>query len=161
MRKEYGKCKIALYGNQKEIETAEKILDTLNLVDNEHQDRLVIQKAIDKYKIKARILYDGNSVYSFDKVIRDFKRALNSKSGPVSEYGSGDYNLTDYLYDFLHLACGSIAHFNKNGWIGTYPEKQDLKDFCKRNEFGQDIITHQPGWASDRIAISKAIIALC
>jgi len=160
MRKEYPKFKIYVYGSQKDIEEAERNLDVLNLTGNEYQDRLTIQEAIDQHKIKADILYDGNTVYSFDKVIKHFKRALKSKPSPISEYGNGDYNLTDYLYDFLSLACGSIAHFNKYGWIGTYPRKQDLKNFCKRNEFGQDIVTYQPYWAGDRIKIAKELLAI-
>jgi len=161
MRKEYGKFKITIYGKPREIETAEKILDSLNLTGDEYNDRLAIQKGIDEQKIKADILYGGNSVYSFDGIVRDFKRALKSKPGPVTEYGNGDYDLTDCLYKFLSLACGSIAHFNKFGWIGTYPEKEDLKNFCRRNEFGQDILSHQPSWAGDRIRISKELLKLC
>lgn len=161
MRAEFGKFKISVYSSKSNIETAIKILNTLTLIGNEYQDRLTIQNAIDKHKVKASILYAGNSVYSFDRVIKDFKRALNSKPCKMTEYGNGDYDLTDYLYDFLSLACGSIAHFNKYGWIGTYPTKQDLKDFCFRNEFGQDILNEQPHWASDRQRIAKEILGIC
>jgi len=174
MREEYGKCKIAIYGNRKEIDEAKGVLDGLNLSDNEHGDRLVIQKAIDEHKVKASILYDGNTVWSYDRVIRDFRRALNSAprqlaqpaalvwpGHPYNYASSGEYGLTNYLYNFLSLECGSIAHFNKDGWIGTYPTKNDLRQFCKHNEFGQDILRHQPSWASDGQRIAKDILEMC
>lgn len=161
MRKEYGKFKIAIYGNSKEIADTEKILNTLRLTGEEYHDRLKIQRAIDEHKIKADILYDGNNIWSFDRVIRDFKRALNSKPSKMSEYGNGEWDMTDYLYKFLSLECGSIAHFNKYGWIGSYPAKKDLKQFCLKNEFGQDILTHQPIWASDRQRIAREMLKFC
>ena len=158
---EYGKCGINVYGNRREIGEARTVLDGLALTGDEHKDRLVIQAAIDQHKVKASILYDGNTVWSYDRVIRDFKRALRSGPSKVTEYGNGDYNLTDYLYDFLSQACGSIAHFNKYGWIGTYPTKEDLKGFCRFNEFGKDILSDQPNWASDGQRIAKAILEMC
>lgn len=161
MREDYGKFEIGLYGSRKEIDEAREVLDGLNLNGNEREDRLIIQEAIDKHKVKASILYGGNGVWSYDRIVRDFKRALKSGPSPISEYGNGDYKLTNYLYEFLSLACGSIAHFNKYGWIGTYPTKDDLRQFCKRNEFGKDILSHQPTWASDRQRIAEAILKMC
>jgi len=158
---EYGKCKIGIYGSGKEIGEARGVLDGLSLSGNEYEDRLVIQEAIDRNKVKADILYDGNTVWSYDRVVRDFKRALGSGPSRITEYGNGNYDLTNYLYEFLSLACGSIAHYNKYGWIGTYPSKEDLKQFCKHNEFGQDILSHQPSWASDRQRIAKAVLEMC
>lgn len=161
MMEEYGKCKIGIYGSRKETGEARGVLDGLSLSGNEHEDRLAIQEAIDRFKVKASILYDGNTVWSYDRVVRDFRRALKSGPSPDTEYGSGDYNLTNYLYEFLSLECGSIAHFNKYGWIGTYPTKDDLKGFCRHNEFGTDILSEQPGWASDRQKIAKAVLEMC
>jgi len=160
-REEYGKCKINIYGNRREIEGARGVLDGLDLKCDEYEDRLIIQDAIDRHKVKADILYDGNTVWSYDRIIRDFKGALKSKPSPVTEYGSGDYDMTDYLYKFLSLECGSIAHYNKYGWIGTYPTTAELCGFAKRNEFGEDIMSYQPTWASDRQRISKDILNLC
>jgi len=157
MREDY-KYKISIYGTIKEINFAKTILEKLNLSGSESDDRLIIQNSIDTYKIKAHILYDGNNVYSYNKIIRDFKKALKSKPSEISEYGSGDWDMTDALYKFFSLVCGSIAHYNKYGWIGTYPTKDDLKRFCKCNEFGQDIVKHQPNWATDRIKITKAML---
>ena len=152
---------IWVYGSRREIEEARAVLDGLDLKDNESEDRLVIQEAIDQHKVKASILYDGNTVWSYDRVVRDFRRALKSGPSKVTEYGNGDYELTNYLYEFLHLTCGSIAHGNKYGWIGAYPAKDDLKQFCRHNEFGKDILSDQPSWASDRQRIAKAILEMC
>lgn len=159
MREEY-KHKISIYGSSKDIITTKTILDKLELTGNEYHDRLVIQDAMDKYNINVSILYDGNHIYSYNKIIRDFKRALNSKPCSINEYGSGDWDMSNALYDFITLACGSIAHFNKYGWIGTYPTKNKLKQFCRKNEFGQDIVRHQPSWASDRIKITTKMLEI-
>lgn len=165
MREEYAKLregkKIAIYGSRREIEEAKIVLDGLNLVGSEYEDRLVIQEAIDRNGVKADILYDGNTVWSYDRLVRDFRRAIRSGPSRVTEHGNGDYNLTNYLYEFFHLDCGSIAHYNKHGWIGTYPTKEDLKRFCRHNEFGLDILRQQPRWASDGQRIAKAILEMC
>jgi len=160
MRKEYGKHKIAVYGSSKDIEIATQLLDTLKLTGTEGVDRTLIQEVIDSNNIKADILYDGNGVWSYKKVIRDFKRALNSKPCQESEYGSGDYSLTDYLYRFLHLCCGSIAHYNKYGWIGTYPAKTDLRGFILNNEFGRNVYDYQPLWKRDCKRITAELMKI-
>jgi len=157
MRKEYGKHKIAIYGGSKDIEKATQILDTLTLTGIEEKDRPIIQEAIDFHNIRADILYDGNGVWSYKRIIRDFKRALNSKPCKESEYGSGDYDLTKYLYEFLHLCCGSIAHYNKYGWIGTYPTKTDLRNFMLKNEFGQEVYNYIPHWKTDCKKIAREL----
>jgi hypothetical protein len=65
--------------------------------------------------------------------------------------------LTDYLYEFFHLCCGSIAHYNKHGWICEYPDIEAIKFFLLKNEYGQSVLKHQPFWASDRIEILKDV----
>ena len=157
MRKEYNKHKISLYGSMDEIAKAEEVLNELPLTGSEYNDRLMIQKNIDVWNLRAGILYDGNIVWSYKRIINDFNKALKSKSGTISEYGNGNYQLTDYLYDFLHLSCGSIAHYNKYGWIGEYPAKNDLANFILKNEFGESIIDHQPFWKSDAQKIAKEL----
>lgn len=110
--------RVTIYGSKKEIEKAKGILNILgsNLSRmDEGEARLLIQDLIDNAKVKASILFDGNTVWSFNRVIRDFKQTLNSKPCKMTEYGNGDYSLTNYLYEFLSLVCGSIAHFNKYG----------------------------------------------
>jgi len=156
MRKEYTK-EINIYGTEREIDQACRELEGYEFHAQEEIARMQLQALIDRKRIAADILFDGNTVYSYDRIIRDFKRALNSKPCRISKNGSGDYDLTDYLYKFFSLSCGSIAHFNKYGWIGTYPEKIDLCNFIFRNEFGQDIEAHQPGWHTDAIKIAKEL----
>ena len=149
--------KISIYGNKEQIDTTVAALNELALIDNEYKDRLLIQEIIDKKNLKADILYDGNNVWSFKKVIKHFKQTLKSKPSAISEYGSGQWDMSNYLYKFLSLECGSIAHYNKYGWIGEYPTLQDLRQFFISNEFGKRPRFDQPSWASDRIRILEEI----
>jgi len=158
MREEYGKYKIVIYGSKKDIDTARKALDDINLEDNEGNDRLKIQKSIDDFNLKAIILYDGNGVWSYRKVLRDFNKLLKSKPDKLKDYG--EYCLTKYLYKFFHLCCGSIAHYDLAGWTYEYQTKQSVKDFIKKNEFGCDIARNQPGWKTDCIKIAKELLRL-
>ena len=161
MKFEYTK-NINIYGSLKEKDHAISELDTIKnkLTDNESLDRVLIQLLIDDRKIKADILYKGNTVWSKDHVLRDIARALNSKPCAIHENGNGDYQLTNYLYQFLTLCCGSIAHYNKYGWIGTYPTKDEFKRFFRANEFGVNIKDHQPNWKTDCINIAERILEI-
>jgi len=142
--------RVALYGNKQSIEQAEIILQK-NIPDlpalTESKARLQIQECIDHENIKASILFDGNSVWSKKKILRDIKR--------VKKHGME--KLTDYLYKFFHLSCGSIAHYNKYGWISTYPTLHHLKQFFRRNEFGERVLHHLPAWKTDAQVIVKAV----
>jgi hypothetical protein len=143
--------KISIYGSKKDIEIAENILkqylspDLFN--DNESHARIEIQKLIDEHKIKAAILWDGNRVWSRNNIIRDLKRVIRQ----------GMNALSDHLYEFFHLCCGSIAHYDKQGWICEYPSIDSLRDFFEHNEYGSSVLAHQPYWAADRIEIIKNI----
>lgn len=143
------KC-VALYGNKKHIEQAEIIL-TKNIPDlpnlSESQARLKIQDCLDHENIKADILFDGNSVWSKKKIIRDIKK--------IKKYGMN--KLSNYLYKFLSLSCGSIAHYNKFGWISCYPTIQDLRNFFRRNEFGERVLNHIPIWKTDAQRIVREV----
>lgn len=143
MRKEYGKNKkIALYGNAKDIATAEAIIDRLEGLDfeivgyrllNEGEIRLRIQDAIDTYKIKATIHVDGNTVYPYKKIVQQYERLR--KSGNLEK-------MTDELYRFFHLNF-DIAHYDKNGYIAYYGD-----DFETMKKAVLDRAT-TPGWYSD------------
>ena len=142
--------RIALYGNKQNIEQTEILL--LKNIPHlptlpESQARLKIQEVIDSERIKADILFDGNSVWSKKKILRDIRK--------VKKYGME--KLTNYLYEFLHLACGSIAHYNKFGWISTYPTISDLRQFFRRNEFGERVLNYLPCWKTDAQVIVKEI----
>jgi len=142
--------RVAIYGNKQSIEQAEIIL-LKNIPQlptlSESQARLQIQETIDHENIKADILFDGNSVWSKKKILRDIKK--------IKKYGMN--KLTDYLYKFLSLSCGSIAHYNKFGWISTYPTIHHLKQFFRRNEFGQRVLNYLPTWKTDAQRIVKEV----
>ena len=142
--------RVAIYGSNKNIAEAEIIL-TKNIPDlltlTEPQARIKIQEVIDSENLKVDILFDGNSVWSKKKILRDIKR--------IKKYGM--QKLTDYLYKFLSLSCGSIAHYNKWGWIACYPTIQDLRQFFRRNEFGQRVLNHLPVWKTDAITIVREV----
>jgi len=143
--------KIAIYGSAKEIEIAKVILEQHlpkeQFNENESKARLLIQSLIDENNIKAAILWDGNRVWSKEKVLKDVRAIIRR----------GMNALSDYLYEFFHLCCGSIAHYNKQGWICEYPDIDAIKGFLIKNEYGQSVLKHQPCWASDRIEILKEV----
>jgi len=86
------------------------------------------------------ILYDGNSVWDVKRLVKQFKTF-------VKYY---DYeHFTKYLYEFFHLQCGSIAHYNKAGWLSTYPDVDSLKEFFKSNEYGSAVQDYPPEWHYD------------
>ena len=142
--------RVALFGNKKTIEETEIIL-LKNIPQlptlSESQARIRIQETIDHENIKADILFDGNSVWSKKKILRDIKK--------VKKYGMK--KLSDYLYQFLSLSCGSIAHYNKFGLIACYPTIQDLRIFFRRNEFGERVLSHLPVWKTDAQVIVESI----
>ena len=142
--------RIAIYGNKQTIEETEIILQK-NIPDlpalTESQARLKLQETIDHENIQADILFDGNSVWSKKKILRDIKT--------IKKYGME--KLSNYLYQFLSLSCGSIAHYNKYGWIETYPTISHLKQFFRRNEFGERVLYHLPVWKTDAYQIVKEI----
>ena len=142
--------RIAIYGKKQQVEQAQIIL-IKNIPDistlSESQARLQLQETIDYENIKADILFNGNSVWSKIRILKDIKT--------VKKYGMK--KLTNYLYQFLSLSCGSIAHYNKYGWISTYPNISDLRNFFRRNEFGERVLTYLPMWKTDAQVIVKSI----
>lgn len=160
MRKEIGK--IAIFGSRKHIEEAEKALEVIDkeVLKSEPEARLEIQQLIDDNKLKADILYDGNIVWSYNKIIRNIKQIKKKgvlgyagyvQTGSMMRVPENNTKpvLSDYLYEFLHLSCGSIAHYSKPGWIVEYPSAEDLKGFFQHNEFGQRVLEYLPDWKTD------------
>jgi hypothetical protein len=143
--------KIAIYGTEKAIDMAQQTLRArlpAELFSERESDaRLVIQSLIDENDIKAAILWDGNRVWSKKKVLKDVRAVIRR----------GMSALSDYLYEFFHLCCGSIAHYDKQGWICEYPDVEALRNFFRNNEFGTSVLAHQPCWASDRKVIIMGI----
>lgn len=156
MRKE---CKIdkriVLYGTANNIATAEELIEQNSAQVgglSEGAARIELQNLIDTTPIKADILFDGNGVYSKKKTIRDIKKVKKN----------GMQSMTNGLYRFLSLCCGSIAHYNKQGWIAEYPTIEDLREFFRYNEFGQRVLNHVPTWKTDVKEIVKEIeVILC
>lgn len=136
--------KLRIIGGKKSVDEAYELLCEnfntymqLNYNNNikEYEIRKYLQEQIDHFRLyNVSVLYDGNTIWSFDKTIRDFKRILNN----------GLDSLTDHLYKFFHLCCGTIAHYDINGWIANYPSLSSLKPVVNNT---------QPGWAYDRIKI--------
>ena len=130
---------------------AEAILSKLPLTGNEGKDRLTIQSAIDEHDIRANILYNGNRVWGKNRIISEYKKL--KKSGQL-------VGMSDHFYEYLHLACGSDAHYNKDGWIQTYENSVELlDDFFRCNESGINIFDHA-GRFSDQRAIAKELLEL-
>jgi len=121
----------------KEIERFKHVFE--NLSGNEAEDRLFLQYFIDRTGFEYDVLYDGNSVYSYKRIMKDFKRYLNSEAKDMSEK----------LYDFFSLNIGTIAHYNKIGWMATYPTIDDVKDLFEKNELGQRVVDYIPKRMTD------------
>ena len=65
--------------------------------------------------------------------------------------------LSKYFYRFLHLCCGSIAHYDIYGWICHYPTVEDLRQFFLKNEYGERVLDYVPGWKTDTKRIVEQI----
>lgn len=130
---------------------AEAMLSKLSLTGDEEKDRLTIQSAIDEHDIRASILYNGNRVWGKNRIISEYKRL--KKSGQL-------VGMSDHFYEYLHLACGSDAHYNKDGWIQAYENSVELlDDFFRCNEFGRNIFEHA-GRFSDQRVIANELLEL-
>ena len=166
------KARIRICGNPKEVERAKTFLEQIaNLRDlTEPKARLLIQVAIDQHDLKADILYAGNTVWSKKRILQNLRRIISHGTlydgkhprwipiGSMLRMPSvGKTVLSKYFYEFLHLCCGSIAHYDIQGWVTTYPTLEDLKAFFKKNEFGKRVLDDIPGWKTDAKAIVEAI----
>lgn len=103
--------RIKIYGNQATIDRAIKFIENLELIGNESFDRLSIQKCIDDNKIGATILYEGNKIYSFNKIVKEYRK--------LQQKGSLE-SLTKDMYEFFMNACGDIAHYDMSGYRYNY-----------------------------------------
>lgn len=164
---------ISLYGSGREIEAAEEALNELDTGLSEGEIRPLIQEIMEHRKLKADILYDGNSVWSKQRIIRNLRQIV--KAGvlyqedkpryiPVGSMlripSTGKTILSKYFYGFLHLCCGSIAHYNINGWVAEYPTVEDLRAFFQKNEFGHRVLDDIPKWKTDVKIIVREIEAI-
>jgi len=102
---------ITLYGSKAIIQNEKTIIENLELTGNESKDRLLIQDCIDKNKLKSDILYDGNSVYPFEKIIKAYRKLQKSETLD---------GLTKEMYHFFIYACEGIAHYDLQGFRSYY-----------------------------------------
>ncbi len=123
---------VKIYGsNKKEIERAKELLSHSKLFPGtEQKARDLISKAIDEENLKVDIVYKGNVVWNEKRLLNDFNKILKN----------GMESMTDYMYKFLSLETGSIAHYDKAGWISTYPTLEDLFEYFMKNEFGNEVV---------------------
>lgn len=127
--------RIKIYGNRATIERARPFIENLKLTGNEATDRLIIQKCIDDNKIGATILYDGNTVYSFNKIVDKYKKLQKSEDL---------MHLSDDLYKFFTNACGDIAHYDLVGYAHYYDNsfrkfEEDFLQHCDCNNRFSDV----------------------
>jgi hypothetical protein len=144
-------ARITVYGSAKDIDLAIAQLKDLAIpiIGNEVSDRLNIQAMLDYKKLKAIILYNGNTVWPMRTILDAFQRCVKA-GGPAGYF-------TNALYAFMHLNCGTIAHFNKAGWIDKYPTNHHLRQLFARNEYGQPVLGHIPAWKADAVVIARAM----
>ncbi len=118
---------IALYGTDAVIKRSLPFIENLELSGIESKDRLIIQKCIDDNKIKADILYDGNTVYSFETIVKKYRQL--QLDGTLSK-------LTKDMYHFFMNACGDIAHYDISGYRIHYGDcfkrlEYEFLAFCR------------------------------
>jgi len=150
--------KVTYYGREKDISGAVAILRKHPNLENmrESEARLLIQQFIDQYHLKASILVNGNTVWSKDRILRNLEQII--KHGTLyNEDQKKPPILSPYFYNFLHLTCGSIAHYDIAGWIHKYPTIEHLKKFFKCNELGKRVLDWIPPERSDARLIVQQI----
>jgi len=150
--------KITYYGSEKEISKAVQVIEKRKSLKRmgEAKARLKIQELIDQYKLKANILINGNQVWSKTQILRNLKRLM--KHGQLyNRDQSKKPVLSNYFYSFLHLCCGSVAHYDIYGWIHKYPTIEHLRQFFLKNEFGKRVLDDIPEWKTDVHVIVVAI----
>lgn len=135
--------KLRVIGSPADVAKFESLTSGHNFeVYQEAHARGILQGIIENntFDSKFTVLFDGNTVWNTKRLLKDLKTIVKHD----------DMNkMTDYLYKFFSLSCGSIAHYNKYGWIDTYPTVSDLRRFFRRNEFGQSVLSYIPSWKSD------------
>ena len=163
---------IKLYGKPEIIESEKRVIENLYLTGNEYEDRLIIQKAIDEHNLKSDILYDGNTVYPFEKIVKLYRKL--QKSGSLEK-------MTKEMYHFFTNACGDIAHYDLEGFKSYYnfslrnleeetlkhsitsPRFTDVNKIFKEVKIGKDYYYSRQNIDIDNITLNKLkeIIGKC
>jgi hypothetical protein len=72
--------------------------------------------------------------------------------------------LTKEAYNFIILKCGSIAHFNIDGWRYHYGDLRDFLDFfLAKNEYGECLakVSELDYWPVEDKEVIREIISTC
>jgi len=135
--------RIKIYGSNSILEEEKSIIDSLPLTGNEGKDRLIIQQCIDDKGIKSNILYDGNTVLPFNKIVNEYRKL--QKDGTLTK-------MSERMYNFFHLHCGDIAHYSISGYRANYNNslKQLESQILSQEQF-------VPGWHTDLDKIFKEL----
>ena len=136
----------------------------------EPEARLKIQEIIDEHGLKGTVLINANVVWSKKRILKNLGRIMKHGTlylrrspryvpvGSMLRFPQGGIPvLSKYFYEFLHLTCGSTAHYNIHGWICHYPTVDYLKKFFEKNEFGKRVIDWIPDWYADAKRIVEEI----
>lgn len=138
MRKEIERLHINLYGNKREIEKVEELINQVDFSsNNEGIIRLLIQDKIESCNEELKgltILYKGNTVYQLSKTIKALK-SLKKR---------GLHSMNDYQYSLLMNF--DIAHYDKIGFEEYYDGSFD--NFIKERK--HDLL-NIPYWHTDLI----------
>lgn len=103
--------RITIVDNYKTAPETRKLIESLDLTGNESADRLLIQKCIDDNKLKANILYEGNTIYSFNKIVKEYRKLQKNETLE---------QMSEIIYKFFMNVCGDIAHYNIDGYRYNY-----------------------------------------
>lgn len=97
--------------------------------------------------------------FSKDGILRNVEQILKEKNIDL---------MNKSTYQFIELHCGTIAHFDINGWCREY---EDLRDFINlflvKDEYGRNLQEEirTPRWQEDDlkpyVEIVQGIIDLC
>ena len=158
-------AQIRVIGSKKDVEKAVALVKAIPDLENipfEYTSRKILQQLVEDNSLKAYISFDGNDIVNSKLILVNLKRIIEKGTlydgkhpgyvavGSMLRFPVVDKCiLSDYFYNFLHLHCGSIAHYNKQGWVTEYPTVDDLRAFFKKNEFGRRVLDDLPHWASD------------
>jgi len=147
-------CHLVLFGTKKDVQQSlqylkDEIAACLGIDHaREGEARIMIQNLMEQKLVTADVLLNGNSVYNKTKILRNIRMMVRHEKMSL---------MTNYTYEFLSNACGSIAHWNKAGWISFYPTIAAFRDFFIKNEYGKRVLESRPAWATDRVEIIKEI----
>jgi len=152
--------RLSYFGTERDVRKAAAVLKSHRKLNRmkEGEARLKIQSLIDEHNLKATILINGNAVWSKKRILANLRRIM--KHGTLYQQDHEQPILSHYFYEFLTQACGSIAHFDIQGWIHVYPTVEHLRKFFKRNEFGKRVLEWIPEERTDAKAIVEQIESL-